>query len=185
MHTLTSPFYSCVRRFCASALLCLLPLSSNADIVSGTWEFSAGTFSGSFSFTNLDTTTTYTDSTLASFSAVVNDALYDTSNVFSFNGGTLYIGGSDSGARDLRLYPDSTDTGLDWSVQISDFPTMSMRLTAADFDLADYGFFFLRYSTGTVALVQAAPEPESIALLGLGLAGMALSRRRKEQARLI
>lgn len=185
----SKPSATVLRGLCALAFSALLPLSCYAAIISGTWDFTAGSYTGSFSFTNFDTTINYSNSTGAGFAASLDDPRYDTSNVFSFAADTasLSIGGSESGATGVQLYPDSVDTGLDWFVQFRGFPASPTFFQA----VIDLPALFVgdtaRVITneGSVSLQSSVPEPETLTLLGLGLAGMGLSRRRKVQVHLI
>lgn len=172
----------------------LLPMPAQAAILSGTWNFSAGTYSGTFSFTNFDTSLDYTNSTAAGFSAKLNNAGYDATNQFTYYSNSpfnilsgytpdyLIIGGSDFGAVDVVLGPDSTDTGLDWRLAITTF-SVTPSLYEFTADLPGYdptgSSNLVQLRTGTIELVASVPEPRTIALFGLGFAGMAMVRRRR------
>jgi hypothetical protein len=45
-------------------------------------------------------------------------------------------------------------------------------------DLKDGGFYALAVSPGDVAATNGVPEPQTLALVGLGLLGLAVARRR-------
>lgn len=185
---MSKPSATFLRGLCALAFSALIPLSSYATIINGTWDFTAGSYTGSFSFTNFDTTSNYFDSTAAGFTATLDDSLYDTSNVFYYFGGPeLSIGGSEIGALGVKIFPDSTDTGLDWRIVIRNLTT-APTLYNALFDVPSSSTpdsSYIEISDGRVQLRQSVPEPETLTLLGLGLAGMGLSRRRKVQVHLI
>ena len=60
----------------AAVIGVLFSCAANADIISGTWNFSASSFTGSFSFSGLDTTQTSINSTAVGFSVSTS---FDTS----------------------------------------------------------------------------------------------------------
>lgn len=148
-----------------TALLLLLPflaLDSSAAVISGSWSFSGtnggNSFGGTFSFVNLDTTLTYTDSVAAGFSLTTN---FDTSgnggNAFSYDPGALRIGGLAQGV-------DAASGALnDWIFFTPDFLT---------------GEFIYFGSTGVSGLLSVVVSPNNVpepGPLGLGtLAAVAI-----------
>ena len=164
----------------AIILSALLPLQSHAAFVSGTWTFSTGIYSGSFSFTNLDTTQAYVSSVEAGFAATLNNPGYDTTNVFTyFPTGFLVLGGSSFDNTAVVLDPDSTDTGLDWALLVTDFPGTP---TFYEFDADLPGYEPPGYFRSSVGTVNAIPEPATIALVGLSLVGLGLNLRRQRRS---
>ena len=165
----------------AFVLWLLLPLAGHAAVISGTWNFTAGAYTGHFSFDALDSSLGYTDSTAVGFGASVDNIGYDATNVFTYNpsSGLLEIGGSDFGAHLIQISPDSTDTGLDWR--------LNLVLNGSEFVFSQFIADLPGYETsglvsqikeGSVAPENSVPEPQTIALMGLGLAGLGLSRRK-------
>ena len=148
---------------------------AGAAIISGTWAFSgtgtygtpAGPFSGTFSFTNFDTTQTYVDSTGAGFSVSTS---FDTSqaggNAFTYDGiGDLTLGGLDGG---VNSYFGGNG---DWQFYILGFPASPSGVVfVTDTNWTESG--------GILVQQTGVPEPGTLALLGLGIAALGFSRRR-------
>lgn len=154
------------------AVLCALatvPLMSQAALVTGTWNFSATaagtTYSGSFSFTDLDTDLTYVDSTDAGFLVTTNfDTTGNGGNAFRYGGGNLRIGGL------MGSVDSASGSSNDWILFTPDFSTGQF---------AYYGAA-ARVSTVELAVtpVPQVPEPTSLALLAAALLAGVLARQR-------
>lgn len=149
-----------------------------ASIVTGTWGFSIGGYTGTYSFTGLDTSVVYDNSTAAGFSVTTNFATSGT-NEFSYSGGTLYLGAnvSGEGVKTMLISPPVNDWAL-WSIN-------------NPFSGSTSGFFQYSgtssngaYISGTALVTEPAtvPEPGTLALVSLCLAGLAPTVRRRTSA---
>jgi len=161
-------------RLFAVALLAfgLVAPQCEASIISGTWNFTVGALSGSFSFTGLDTSQNYTSSTAAGFSVSTSfDTTGDGGNGFTYPFGpsdALIIGGLVNGVNGIA--------GInDWGLEIVNFST-NPTVVFFEYDPASGSVVAI---TGTITSAAAVPEPATLALIGLGLFGVALTRRRQ------
>lgn len=157
------------------------PMSAQAVIVNGTWDFSTDsggtTYSGTFSLTGFDTSASVIDSTAG----------------FSFSGNFVTPAGLDIGFSYTAL-PDPNDFltigsvpgagALQSAPAINDFYLVISGLatspTFSQFGYCPVGAPCVSTTGGSlVARSASVPEPGSLALLGAGVLGLALSRRRR------
>lgn len=172
-----------MRKLCSIAIAAVSVLAgatSHAALLSGTWDFSVTTttgttYSGSFCFDGLDTTLVYTNSTGAGFCASTDwDTSSDGGKGFSWSPGGVFfaIGGLGKGVTNIEPN-DGFDT--DWALSITGFPTGTIRVDRILLE----GQRGLGVTSSNVTLREVSvPEPGALALVGLGLAGVAWLRRR-------
>ena len=156
-------------------------MSGQAVIINGTWDFSVDsggtTYSGTFSLTGFDTSASVIDSTAG----------------FSFSSNFVTTAGLDIGysytaipaPNDfLAIGPVPGAGVLATAPAINDFYLIISGLSASptfsQFGYCPIGSACIQETSGSlVARSTSVPEPGSLALLGAGFLGLALSRRRR------
>ncbi|GGO67663.1 PEP-CTERM sorting domain-containing protein [Bowmanella pacifica] len=170
-----------LRKLMLVMVLTLVSVSSaRAAIISGTWNFEVGIYSGSFSFTNLDTSLSHFNSTAAGFS-VTKSFITGGTDMFTVDGDLLFLGADQVGdGVQAQLFTGSGIFG-DWSL-------WSISLSSLQSDSATGYFRYAGTANNPVNFVSnaritsaaaAVPEPASLALICFGLLGVAVNSKRK------
>lgn len=157
----------------------------------GTSEYVNGDYSGAYNTTGQSLQNTYADDAFATLTILFNSPV----QAFAFNWGaadtqwtlTAYDA-SDSVIDSFDIAPtfganDGTYDGLSSSSANIVKAVLTVDLANLETDLPDYVFIDNFSCSGEVcgtAVVGEVPEPISLALMGTGLAGMSIAKRRRK-----
>lgn len=170
-----------LRKLMLVMVLTLVSVSSaRAAIISGTWNFEVGIYSGSFSFTNLDTSLSHFNSTAAGFS-VTKSFITGGTDMFTIDGDLLFLGADLIGeGAVIQLFGGSGNFG-DWSLWSISLSSLQSGSTTGLFQYAGTANnpVVISSTARITAAAAAVPEPASLALICFGLLGVAVNRKRK------
>ncbi|MBN7818685.1 PEP-CTERM sorting domain-containing protein [Bowmanella yangjiangensis] len=173
-----------VRKLMLVMVITLVSVSSaRAAIISGTWNFEVGIYSGSFSFTNLDTSLSHINSTAAGFS-VTKSFITSGTDMFTVDGDFLYLGADQIGEGvQVQFFTGSGIFG-DWSLWSISLSSLQSGSATGYFQYAGTANNPVNFASDAriTSAAAAVPEPASLALICLGLLGVAVNRKRKRLA---